>query len=144
MRIRTLLFTILSMPVLVAGCSYDPSEDPFETFDRRGMLENIASRLISPGFDSLGRTAAELESAAHALALAPTAASLQAAQLAWGRVGLAWKAVEMYRQGPLDNKSMFLMSIDSGTVEAAARTEPIDSISVRAVLESAGTIDRQK
>ena len=136
---RALLCVVL---LVAAGCEYNPSEDPFETFDRQAMLKGIAEQVASPGFDSLAVKAASLEAAAKEFVVAQDQASLAKAQQAWIALGLAWKSVEMFRQGPLDNNSTLLASIDTGAMDASFRSMPINGALVSSMIATAGTLDR--
>jgi len=139
-----LLITLCTVGISFLGCPSNDNtmDDPFGTFDRRAMLENIASNVIAPSFDEFSNKAVALDNAAGAFIASPSSSTLTAAQQAWLDVGLAWKAVEFYRIGPLDNNSTLLASIDSGSLDPSYRSVPADSVGIRNTLQAASTVDK--
>jgi predicted lipoprotein len=101
---------------LLVGCGGVASAPPVATnaptaetavtaagsFDRRAMLENIATGLILPGHQAFLTSLNDLQSAAGAFTDDPTPATLTAAQDAWLAANLARMAVLPYRLGPVD------------------------------------------
>jgi predicted lipoprotein len=66
------------------------------TFDRRAMLENLATQLVLPTHETFLTALEELDAATRAFSADPTPATLDAAQSAWLRANLARMTVLPY------------------------------------------------
>lgn len=98
---------------------------------KRAVLDNIAKRVLLPGYTDLAARSAELSTAIDGLASAPSPASLGRARQAWSVALLAWRRTQAFAHGPV---------ID---LNAASRIQfwPSRRTSVDRVLRSAATID---
>jgi len=77
---------------------------PTDSFDRRGMLDNLANNLLVPTYEAFAGAAATLESGVQdycaSLGTAGEAAALATAQVSWRATMDAWQLAEAMLLGP--------------------------------------------
>src|SRR5262245_21434023 len=68
---------------------------------RQAALDNIAQRVLLPGYLDLAAKSRAFEVAANGLAAAPNPASLKRARQAWRDTQVAWRQTRAFTHGPL-------------------------------------------
>jgi predicted lipoprotein len=84
----------------VWGCFESGDKDRAVDFDRAGLLENLADRLILPAYGRLEAETSALKASVDALADSPDSARAQAARDALRRAWTSWQAASAYELGP--------------------------------------------
>ncbi|MEM8488765.1 MAG: imelysin family protein [Bacteroidota bacterium] len=85
----------------------DPMDPPpVETFDRAGMLDNVANNIILPAYAAFQESTDALQAAVAAFAGDPTAATLVPAQDALKATRMAWQEVSMFQFGPAESVAL--------------------------------------
>jgi predicted lipoprotein len=91
--------------VLAAGAAWSIAQAQVRqtsvAVTRQGALDNIARRVLLPGYSDLAARSRELAAAVDALAAAPDAASLDGAQRTWRATLLAWRRTQAFAHGPI-------------------------------------------
>jgi predicted lipoprotein len=102
--------TICSL--LLASCGSGPApteevpEDAADAQARRGLLKNLATKVIIPSYEAAAREANALGSAADVLSTKPAdTVALSVAREAWRRAMLAWQRAEVLQVGPAASES---------------------------------------
>jgi|GEM_PF-1447429 len=91
---------------LVGGCP--PSTEPAPDVDRLAVVAHVGAEIMEPAFADLADKADVLEAQTAALCDGGADADkLQSAQDAWKAARKAWKTVEGYRVGPMDELRNF-------------------------------------
>jgi putative iron-regulated protein len=111
--------------LLLASCTDIPIGDG----PRKAVVRSVASDVIAPAHERMASAAAELEAAATALAAAPDAERLAAAQAAWRAAREPWSESLVFRGGP----------VTDGSYESRLDQFPIDEARIEA--EIAGTTE---
>ncbi|MDQ3073155.1 MAG: imelysin family protein [Bacteroidota bacterium] len=108
---------LLLLPLLTLGYCKDPVEnDPFDTYDRQAMLQNIGQNVIIPAFRDFSQKSKSLQIACESFAANPSESGLQMAQSSWKEAISAWKHCEFYQFGELDmSHEKLLWAISSTT-----------------------------
>jgi predicted lipoprotein len=68
---------------------------------KRAALDDIAKRVLLPGYTDLAARSAELSTAIDTLTTTPTTASLARARQAWSATLLAWRRTQAFAHGPV-------------------------------------------
>jgi uncharacterized protein len=133
---------ILSLLIFAQSCDddLDPNRDKFSTFDRKEMLQSLATNIIRPGLDSVLIELTSLEQRVQAFVASPNEATLAGAQLQWIAAARAWKRVEFFKLGLLDESLPMLAKVDVGAADPVKRTEQISSDELDQALASASAI----
>lgn len=131
-----LLFLIVPMALiaLLIGCGKDSkgtSGSLFDSFDRKGMLQNIGQNIILKDIEQFNTAAAQLQDAIVALQADANATTLSAAQAAWNNAHDKWSMCVPYNFGPMEDQ-LLQPKIDKWPVNTAA---------IEANISSATTID---
>ncbi|HKB09754.1 MAG TPA: imelysin family protein [Vicinamibacterales bacterium] len=74
---------------------------------RRAMLDNIGRNVLAPAYADLAAKAAALSAASDALAAAPAASTLVAAQESWRQTLVAWRRAQLYAHGPVEELGIY-------------------------------------
>ena len=110
---KKLFLIIPAFILLFWACSktVEPT-DNFQSFDRKGMLTNLANSVIVPSFDGFYTETITLETTVNAFANDPTnSTKLLEAQKAWAKMASVWKLACVFQQGPITDKFL-LTNID--------------------------------
>ncbi len=120
--------------LLITGCKKDSEQQPsdaFNSFDRKGMLENIGKNIIIPSYKELNKSSHTMTAACEEFVTNPTEENLIALQDAWKLSASAWKRCELYKIGPGDDLSVALYSsIDFSPVNTSLIEDAINTNSV--------------
>ncbi|MBO9702772.1 MAG: imelysin family protein [Sporocytophaga sp.] len=129
--------TIFILPLLFLffiGCKKDTEQKPsdaFNSFDRKGMLENIGRNIIIPSYKELNNSSHNMTTACEGFVSNPTEENLIALQNAWKQTAGAWKRCELYKIGPGDDLSVALYSsIDFSPVNTSLIEDAVNTTSV--------------
>lgn len=96
-----LFFLLLSLPLLLWGCTDDgPSGPDADDFDRQAILENWADNLVIPAYEAFEVKAAELDDAATTFAADPTEANFNTLKSSFEEAYLSFQSVSMFEIGP--------------------------------------------
>jgi len=98
------IFSIVFLALFIAACSSSDdnvvSETPGETsFDRAGMLRNIADNIIVPAYQELNTNLGVLVTAKDNFTTAPTQATLETLRSTWLVNYKSWQHVEAFNIG---------------------------------------------
>lgn len=134
---------LLAVLLFAQSCGDDPDngQDKFSTFDRKQLLSSLAGTVIRPGFDSLLRELTLMEDRVTTLTTTPTEAAVTGAQEQWIAAARAWKRVEFFKLGLLDESLPMLAKVDFGAADPAKRTEQIDSAALVQAITTTQAID---
>ena len=134
---------LVGLLVIASACEDDPdpSGDKFSTFDRQVLLGDLAKNVIRPGFDSMLRELTELEQSVQVFTAAPTEANLVQARTEWIQAARAWKRVEFFKLGLLNESLPMLATIDIGAADPVKRTAPIDSAAFEQAIATGTTVN---
>jgi predicted lipoprotein len=103
---RKLIFAaiiVASAFVLIQSCSKSGDSKPTtgnSSFDRKGMLTNISTSIIIPGYTAYQAATAGLDAAVTTFNATPNAANLTAIQTAFQATYKQWQAVSVFEFGP--------------------------------------------
>ena len=103
---RKLIFAaiiVASVFVLIQSCSKSGDNKPTtgdSSFDRKGMLTNISTNIIIPGYTAYQAATAGLDAAVTTFNATPNAANLTAVQTAFQATYKQWQAVSVFEFGP--------------------------------------------
>jgi len=128
--------SIYILPILIllaVGCKKDSEQpsDLFNSFDRKGMLENIGRNIIIPSYKELNNTSHNMTTACEVFVSNPSEENLIALQNAWKLTASAWKRCELYKIGPGDDLSVALYSsIDFSPVNTSLIEDAVNTTSV--------------
>ncbi|MDN4165295.1 imelysin family protein [Cytophagales bacterium LB-30] len=113
--------------IFLLGVSCTPQEEnDSNTFDRKALLDNIATELIIPNYEQLASTSAELTVQAELLASTPSAENLAATKQAFTNAYTAWQACSSFEFGPAATAIM----------KSLLNTYPTDVAQIQANIES--------
>lgn len=101
-RSRALAAAAVAATTLSALAACDDGGVTGAGFDDRQVIVDFADQVVIPTYDLLHQRAVALDAAATALAAAPTAATLRAAQDAWAATRVPWEQSEGFLFGPVD------------------------------------------
>ncbi|QHI35911.1 Iron-regulated protein A [Kordia antarctica] len=98
------IFPILLLALIIAACSSSDdsvvSETPGNTsFDRAGMLRNIADNIIVPAYQGLSTNLGALSTAKDDFVATPNQANLETLRSAWFTAYKSWQHVEAFNIG---------------------------------------------
>lgn len=93
-----------------------------DSFDRQAMLRDIVENAILPSYEAAFTAAQDLETAANALAEAPSATTLADTQAAWHTVSGAWQEVQVY------TLNLTLIAMHNQVNKLPINTEYIDDL----------------
>lgn len=99
---------LLATGLLPLACGKkDPAPtNDFASFDRQGMLQNLATNVVLPAFTEFAAKTDSLVAQAGSFGQQPTATGLAATQALWLRTALAYKRCEAYQFGPLQAQQL--------------------------------------
>lgn len=144
---KLLLILLLLPPAFFIGCKDknpdDTPKDPFDQYDRQGMLRNLGENVIIPSFEELAQKTSALKQAVATYNTSTTEPNLIALQNAWKEAAFAWKRAELYKVGPLDNGGNGLLaSIDHSSANTMTIENAVNPSGVENAITSAtGAID---
>jgi predicted lipoprotein len=99
--------TILSLAALIQACSKSsPSPAKNSGFDRVGMLTNISTNIIVPGYLTFQTSVNALNAAETDFNTAPDAAKLATLQSAFIDAYKKWQSVSVFDLGPASNENL--------------------------------------
>ena len=127
MIIRNLTFTTLALASMATlACDSDDGGETAAGFDDKQVIADFADKVVVPTYERLADKAVELQTAVGALADAPDAAKLTAAQAAWVAARAPWEQSEGFLFGP----------VDTFGIDPALDTWPLDETALKGVLAS--------
>jgi uncharacterized protein len=98
---------ILLLLLSFFGC--DPkNQTPEDKFDRKAMLENIASSVIIPAYNDFQVKVNSLETSVNSFTASPDATTLNSVQNEFTEVYKSWQYAEMFEFGPGETESQRL------------------------------------
>jgi predicted lipoprotein len=109
MKIR---FIQLSLIVLTAVCVFQacsksgPAPATNNGFDRKGLLTNLSTNIIIPGYTTFQASVVSLDAAITAFNTAPDANGLTAVQAAFKDTYQKWQAVSVFDFGPASTENL--------------------------------------
>jgi predicted lipoprotein len=98
------IFSVVLLVIFIAACSSSDDnvtpETPGETsFDRAGMLRNIADNIVIPAYQGLNTNLSALATAKDTFITTPNQANLDALRSAWLTAYKSWQHVEAFNIG---------------------------------------------
>jgi len=124
---------LLGLALSAAACGESTSTGAAASFDATALLHDLSTDVILPTYQDLEARSAALDSAAQALAAAPTAANLAAAQNAWRAARRPWEQSEAFLFGP----------VETDGIDPGIDSWPVNVADLDAVLASSATLDEQ-
>lgn len=95
-------------------------EDPFDSYDRKNVLENIGKNIILPSYQDFSIVTDSLKTTAISFTSQPSEINLIKLQNVWKETALSWKRAELFRLGPGNDLSLgFYNSIDYNPANTA-------------------------
>lgn len=147
MKLKIIFITFIS--ILLTNCKDKEPETPlpenknnFETFDRKGMLQNIGNTIILPSYLHFKKASDSLVNVALLFKADPSEDNLIHLQNAWKYAAEAWKSAELFKIGPgADLQKGYYGSIDFQPANSSAIESAISlgTIIDNAYIESKGT-----
>lgn len=122
---KILLFALIS--VFLIGCDKDKDKN---TFDRKAMLDNMASAVIQPALQSTNASLSDLNAAASAFTTNPNASTIADLQSQFVSSYKSFQRCKMFDFGPMMNAA----------VKASMNTYPTDVAQIESNI-GAGTYD---
>lgn len=122
---------LLLSSFLLGGCPSANNGVP-DSFDRKAMLSDLASKLIVPSYSTLNSTLDKLQIAVDQFTLAPSKESLDSLQDLWKTSALQWQDVVSFDFGPAETLY--------GNLSVNAATFPADSAGIEAFVGVADTL----
>lgn len=92
---------IVCVCTILLGCA-ESTNSTVDEFDRKAMLQNIASTLILPGYDSLVVASKEMQEAVLLFSTTPNTSTLTTAKIKWKNCILHFQDVVAFDFGPAD------------------------------------------
>jgi putative iron-regulated protein len=125
---------LAALAAAVVACEGDTADKPV---DDAPLLHALVSSQASPRLSALATQGDELVKATDELMKAPTAANLAAAQQAWRRTRKAYRELDGFHFGPVEDLSIAsridVSTVDTAGIEAIlAGTGPVDKAAVAA------------
>ncbi len=98
------IFSVVLLVIFAAACSSSDDsvtpETPGETsFDRAGMLRNIADNIVIPAYQGLNTNLSTLANAKDAFVTTPNQTNLETLRAAWFTAYKSWQHVEAFNIG---------------------------------------------
>ena len=121
---------ILLLSFLLGGCPSADNGVP-DSFDRKAMLSDLASKLIVPSYSALNSTLDKLQNAVDQFTLAPSKESLDNVRDIWKASALQWQDVVSFDFGPAETLY--------GNLSVNAATFPADSAGIEAFVTASDT-----
>ncbi|WP_294822126.1 imelysin family protein [uncultured Flavobacterium sp.] len=132
MKKRVFNLGLLAMAMAVASCSNnddssgtDPNEALFAA-----TIADVTNDVITVTYEELNAKATTLKTAINTLAATPNEANLQAVKTAWSATRAPWEQSEGFLYGP----------VDTGGIDPAMDTWPVDVSAMNAILNSSQNI----
>ena len=95
-------------------------EDPFDSYDRKNVLENIGKNIILPTYQNFSVMSDSLKATATLFTSQPTEINLITLQNVWKETALSWKRAELFRLGPGNDLALaFYSKIDYNPANTA-------------------------
>lgn len=119
--------------IILAGCGKDDNKNSnlFDSFDWKGMLQNIGENIILKDLQAFSTGTSGLLEKVSALKAAPSATTLSAAQDAWKNVSEKWAACAPYNFGPMEDQLL----------QAKIDKWPVDRDKIETAISSGTTIN---
>jgi uncharacterized protein len=106
----------LSACIVFVNCTDESG--PKDNFDRGLILENVADNIIIPAFSDFSTKTTVLKNKLESFSSAPSLETLAEAKVSWKAAKTAWKKVEMFKFGPVDQLA-YETSLDFWPTSAA-------------------------
>lgn len=130
---KKFLWLPLIAMIILAGCGKDDNKSAnlFDSFDRKGMLQNIGEHIILEDLKAFSSATTGLLEKVSAFKAAPSATTLSAAQDSWESVSGKWAACAPYNFGPMEDQLL----------QAKIDKWPVDRDKIETSISSATTIN---
>ncbi|WP_088322726.1 imelysin family protein [Polaribacter tangerinus] len=95
------IFPVIITLFILSSCSSTEEENPVlkDSFDRKGMLTNIADNIIIPAYEDFSSKMALLKTEGNAFIDNPNIANLESLRNSWLTAYKSWQHIEMYNIG---------------------------------------------
>jgi predicted lipoprotein len=111
-RLVALAAALVAATAAVVACTDIPIGDG----PRKTVVRKVTAQIIAPSHSQLARDAEALQAAVLALAAAPDATTLAAAQQAWRAARVPWTRGQVFRVGPVQD-DLFQSRLDQWPVD---------------------------